>query len=375
MRVIIVYYDGVEMPSINLVNPDFALIVYTQHIVVRDAEYIGSEKDGTSDPDCWGPFLVDDKRSRLTTLYPLKDTRQQHNYFSDFLSMHPTDSEIIQYANRYGCLIKGLCLDSSVYHHSSSLHFWKRMHWFVSNMFELLQLIQAKDTTQLAKRIKWNEERITFTLGSTNDIQPPYWTDGHSHMIRFFDFFAKLEGVWKDPPIQDEQYRTISPYNAFKLTGEYDMNYHLFHKQVKPGDVIFPAAYLFCGLLEEQMKEYPVRITPRIDSFKIVDSFFPTSLLALLWYTIYQIAIGERRYARCSVCNQWQDVTDYTTAWRRHDACARKEQDKRTALRDKIKFLRAKGTSDVDIIAKLKISMDDLNDALIQRKKGRKKQQ
>jgi hypothetical protein len=52
----------------------------------------------------------------------------------------------------------------------------------------------------------------------------------------------------------------------------------------------------------------------------------PDTLLATMWFQLYQILSGHKKLKRCLVCQQLMDVTDCRRSKRKHDHCSKRER-------------------------------------------------
>ena len=52
----------------------------------------------------------------------------------------------------------------------------------------------------------------------------------------------------------------------------------------------------------------------------------PENLLAAMWYQFLQTITGEKKFKRCAVCNNWEDVTYKKATWKQHPECGNRKR-------------------------------------------------
>ena len=99
----------------------------------------------------------------------------------------------------------------------------------------------------------------------------------------------------------------------------------VFH-QWQVSDVIAPAKVFLLERVNDKLKD---RTSPRLLLNKreeLKPYIVPHHLLGALWFQLYQAIGGERQFKRCSICQEWMDVTGCRKTKRMHDSCSLRER-------------------------------------------------
>lgn len=124
----------------------------------------------------------------------------------------------------------------------------------------------------------------------------------------------------------------------FSFNGEEPQHFFTFISQAETitHDFREVAPMLIKLIIEEKLREWPVYpillpTTPQGKEF--LQRFQPSSLLATMWFQVFQAVSGEKRFKRCAVCQKWEDVTVKKETWKSHPECSSRERVRR--YRDK----------------------------------------
>lgn len=220
-----------------------------------------------------------------TTNYVCYEPLSIPTLFLQFAELNPDDSNsLLQFANKYG----PLCIPASVTPVMSSppgetLEFWQTELIGIKNLVNLWQWQKTNNLAMLNQVITWER--------SQGESPPAVW-------YAFND---------EEPQLVTEHPSILSRF--------------------KPGDVLFPALHLIANTVMGKLRDWPVDpflfVTPQGE---LVQRFVPKTLLAAIWFQVFQAVSGEKRFKRCDVCQLWEDVTDKKATWRRHTECATRER-------------------------------------------------
>ena len=224
------------------------------------------------------PYImpVPETTSFITT-NPLQEV--EYYAFARFAELCINDSEtakeeIIKFANEYGLLTHDLFLDNDNF--ANSLSFWCQQIWIAKNIFRIWQAINKKDTSFLSKVIMVNKDNIYYIFGEPEDIDI-YCTEGIKRDRN--GILTDIKGMFVP-----SKRSVLAEQNKFILNN------------VKSNDYIFPAQLVLQKVINEQLEEFPVHPRLLFDKYNQLTQFFmPTSLLAAMWFQMFQIITDEKK--------------------------------------------------------------------------------
>lgn len=297
------------------------------------------------------PFLLEVPET--TGFYPLRVLEEEPTLFLKFAEVIPTRKGILEFANRYGMLTYGetqvitpryrlepaqeeqIREQGGLVTHvqrgekteayqtvfGESLRFWQHeiqdMAWTV----QVWEALKEKDVEFLKRVIYWSgNEAVGCVL-----VNIP-----REALTQFENAEEVLEATRPNnwdylraylPEPEEIPLSVSSSWLATEWTNREILS------RFKPGDLHLPAQYLVQSRINKKLKKYVTK--PRLlldEKNQLKPYLMPENLLAAMWYQFYLAAVGEKRFKRCSVCGRWEDVTEKTVAWTKHEACANRER-------------------------------------------------
>lgn len=264
---------------------------------------------------CWDDSLEQKEKFKDEVLIESPESTSYWNYyplddyptlFLDFAGIEPTKENILEFVNQYGLLTE------SFYDKFTGSNKWgvradglRICQGEIRIMQEavyLFELLKNSNLEELKKIFHWelNDESSKVTG------------------IRYTHTIKDSAGIYKNG-------HWILPQTNPQIFPRFIVN-----------DPVLPARVILQRIINDQLKKYPVR--PRLlldDSNKLQQYLFPTSLLAAMWYQLYQaIAIGKK-FKRCAYCGKWVDVTDKPYNWKACKKCSDRVRSKRSWLKKK----------------------------------------
>lgn len=359
-----------DIEDINLVSNDLVFLTWAPHELDHTAT---CETSGEWE-DCFNakpPYIVTTAQSTRKEIRPLTKQKNNQSFFTDFLNMDPSDENFLQYADKYGPLFHEtdpLLLkhySKLAIHPTQSIRFWRRMHWWIKTATELSILITDKKRSHKLTEIFKIEnnpsplfEEYSFSIGPK--LEPDHYCYEECPSIATHKMYS-IKRTYNSP----EEYTLsgfylISSQKEWRGFGEAD-------------GLIKPATVLLRDIVWYFLHKYPVSSAPSIERGKIVADFSPSSLLALLWYTVLQQHVGEKKYKRCHICGKLADVTGFNSSWKQHDSCINNANRKMNYKLDQIDKYQAKGFSLSEVAARIKLSVDEIEELLSDRETRRNK--
>ena len=337
-------YDPASHSSqaFSLLQGTRKLVVPTPHILRKDVKCIYSGENINAALDAQGPFIVPAPNFTWRNFYFTEtvdaNSSKNKSMLGEFIGIVPTGENFCKFADNYADLhltapLFPLREGAEEYVvPEQSVRFWQRSHLLLKCAFELSEWIKCKDVDKINRIIQWdiNPELQFFTsfsymLGSTATVEKNLSDKTcHRYMLSQFETLTICE---ENPTIFLLEGKAPMICRADRKDGSGKWVFH--------PDKMEAAKRLLAKLLNDNMSIYTTKATPYYDQIlkTIVPSFAPSSILALMWYQLYKIIVGESRYKRCAICNQWQDVTHARTNWKSHRDCqARKEKQRQRAL-------------------------------------------
>jgi len=310
------------------------------------------------------PFLL--AVPETTGFYPLRVLEEEPTLFLKFADVIPTRKGILEFANKYGMLTHGETqVFSEAYRLSEeqkppewslgtdglmkenekkyaivfgeSLQFWQHeirdMAWTVW----VWEALKEKDIDFLKRVIYWDGDKavgcvlVNIPKEALRQFEDAKEVQEAAHP----DNADYLRGYLPEP-------KEVPLSVSFGWLATEYTNQEILYR-FKPGDLFLPAKYLVQSRINKKLEKYITK--PRLlldEKNQLRPYLMPESLLAAMWYQFYLAAVGEKRFKRCSICGRWEDVTEKTSAWTKHEACANKERVRkyRQAVREAQKLYR-----------------------------------
>lgn len=300
------------------------------------------------------PFLLEVPET--TGYYPLRGLEEEPTLFLKFAEVIPTRKGILEFANGYGMLTYGgtqvitpryrlepareeqIREQGGLVTHvqrgekteayqtvfGESLHFWQHeiqdMAWTVW----VWEALKEWDMEFLERVIYWEgNDAVGCVL-----VNIP-----REALTQFEDAKEVLEAArpenWDYLRAYLPEPEEIPLLTSYNWLAAHNLKPEIFSR-LKPGDLLLPAQYLVQSRINKKLKKYITKPRLLLDEKNNLKPYLmPENLLAVMWYQFYLAAIGEKRFKRCSVCGRWEDVTEKTAAWTKHEACANKERVER----------------------------------------------
>lgn len=265
------------------------------------------------DEESW--FIVPTEDSITKVNQPLKD----FDLLKEFANTQRTPEAFLQFANRFGPLnaqpdsvVKGMAS------YTQSYTLWNLMHLNICDALDLLEILS------------YGKDEIAS------------WS--------IFRLKSRGETIYRGPggnlPMNNQE---IDRIIAERFEGSQE-------------SIFLSYAKIFLHfIMQIHMGQFKVFPTPIIESGNIEPYFRPDSGFALLWYSIFQAATGAKKYARCTICGEWEDITKAgNKKWKRHPACYNRQNSIRNAKISRAQKMLIKGASVEDVAAKIDESPETL---------------
>lgn len=303
--------------------------------------------------------------------YPYKPLEENPTLFLEFAETTPTRKGILEFANKYGMLLPngetqvfseayrlregekppkwvlgtdGLLKDRENNKYAmvfgESLRFWQNEIQDMAFAVNVWEALKNEDLEFLKRVILWHAENEVVSVVKTNIPKLVLLNRFHNaaDVSKVTESKETLRAIHDSLPTkEDVPLRVQLSYIAAR-----DYKKELFSRFVV-GDLLLPARCYIQAAINEKLKKYVVK--PRLlldEKNQLKPYLMPESLLAAMWYQFYLTVVGERQFKRCSVCGRWEDITDKTVAWTKHETCANKERVKkyREAVREALKLYK-----------------------------------
>ncbi len=273
-----------------------------------------------------GPFMVEDRSSLNYVLYhPLEE---EPTLFLKFAACGSELQAVLDFANRYGCL-RETSTDSQFrmvrhffmadfslvrkrfplrYEYElDSLDFWRNEIKDMKKTVQIWEWLNDRNESQLEQLIKWKETDSDF-------IQP--FIEWDSEFIASSNNHGGSDSTFAEAFTQGDTYSLYSPL------GDYSC--------FVPGDVFLPARYLIQNRINEKLIRFPSYIQlASDDEGNIINCVQPRNLLAAMWLQFFAVISGTKKVKKCSVCGDWEDVSNNRSTWTKHPECAAREKTAR----------------------------------------------
>lgn len=269
-------------------------------------------------------------KARTVSYHPLDEFPGLHRTFADL----PFEKEaILEFANRYGRLTKGLVLVEErggkplTSYHAEPWYFWLREIQDMRDAVLLFDLLRGKgEATRreegLRKVIVWRGDNVYFQPG---DMElGSLYTDMVGYQEAAADRLRKLtlagEGDLKSVK-QAEQIalglgRRISEvlgqkgraYLAAKLIAHPTFYGEKFRVWKRGKDVVGPARLMLARMVTEKLAgKVDFQLTGDEEGFDV--AIVPKDLLSALWLELLFEILGKVRLRRCPMCGTFFDVS------------------------------------------------------------------
>ncbi len=273
-----------------------------------------------------GPFMVEDKSSLNYVLYhPLEE---EPTLFLKFAACATDLPSILDFANQYGCL-REVSTDSQfrlVRHFFmadfslvrkrfplrneydlDSLDFWRNEIEDMRKTVQIWEWLSEQNESQLAQIIKWKE--------TDSDFIQPFIEWDRNYIASSYSYGGS------DSPLV-ETFGQGDANSLYSPLGDYS--------SFIPGDLFLPARYLIQNRINEKMIRFPSYIQLAAnDEGDVVNCIQPRNLLAAMWLQFFAVIGGTKKVKRCSVCGEWEDVSNNRSTWTKHPECAAREKTAR----------------------------------------------
>ena len=240
------------------------------------------------------------KSTSFLQYYPLDDYPV---LFIEFAEIEPTKENILQFVNKYGLLTKDFYKNTDkVLVEANSLRFCRSEIRIIQEAFNLFTLLKTSNLEELSKIIRWNLDK--------------------SNAVTKIRYTYTLED-------------SVGKYgNNCDITPE--TNPQIFSRFIVD-DFILPARAILQSIINKQLKKHSVNLRLLLDnSNKLQPYLYPTTLLAAMWYQLYQAVATNKKFKRCAYCNKWNDITNKAHNWKACPGCAGRARAKKHYYKKKI---------------------------------------
>ncbi|MGB9859393.1 MAG: hypothetical protein ACPLQP_05605 [Moorellaceae bacterium] len=261
------------------------------------------------------PFLLE--LPETTGYLPRRVLEEETKLFLEFAELATTCEGILKFANKYGRLTYGETQVQTPKHRKTvfgeSLGFWQ---WEIRDMAWAVwvwEALKEEDEGFLRRVIYWSDDgqAVGYVLLYPKEV-----------LTRFESAAEAVKAIFAR---NNQQLPEDTKISWGWLASE-KVNREVF-RRCRPGDFFLPARYLLQATINEKLKVYATRPVLLLgDKNNLVPYLMPENLLGAMWLQLYFAAVGEKRFKRCSACGDWEDVTDKTAAWTKHEACANKKR-------------------------------------------------
>ena len=193
---------------------------------------------------------------------------------------------------------------------------WEFESIALKNTFELWHYLINKDIDNLNLIIKWitkdNKDFINCALGDVERLK----------------LFRSQSNIDEYGIPNEKGFGDLETYNL--PVG--------FASRVPKGDLFIPAKYLVkerVNLSLENFKVYPALNYDYHDFPGLFGILEPSDLISAIWYQFFEAIVKNKRFKRCMICNQWEDVTTKRSTWTKHPECAARERTARYRAKSK----------------------------------------
>lgn len=193
---------------------------------------------------------------------------------------------------------------------------WDSESITLRNTFELWHWLTNKDINNLNLIIKWitkgNQDFINCALGDVERLE----------------LFRNQNNLDENGIPNEKGFEDLEIYNL--SVG--------FVSTIPKGDLLVPAKYLITERVNQSLDNFKVH--PALDftyhDFPgLLGIIEPSDLISAIWCQFFEAIVKNKRFKRCMICNQWEDVTNKRNTWAKHPECAARERTAR--YRAKIK--------------------------------------
>lgn len=265
------------------------------------------------------PYLVPTDDTRGFIEYrPLDDTKM----FLTLASIEPTKDAIREFANEYGNLTDRILVKRETdgeFRKGDSFSTWQE---------------EIEDLSWTSRVWEWQRSDKDNPPNKKNLRKVIYWADDGS-----------LQYVLADESTLSKQKKAEELITAIE-NGTTDVKHYIrgvlvrendeIMSRFRKGDSLLPAQYLVQTIINHKLLYHNVRPRLLVNSEnKLEPRLVPESLIGAIWLQFYIAAAGEKRYKRCGICGNWEDITDRTPKWRKHPVCANRARVKKRYYKEK----------------------------------------
>ena len=273
-----------------------------------------------------GMFIVPARGASIGYFNPIftpdPHTKKERTLLGAFIDndLPPTPENCCAFAAQYAPL--------TTKDEEQSLVFWQEMHTMLRFRFDLRTLIlQATGNKSTDTQTEIDSKLLMIAEWKGNQVP--------ADMICYYNLFDELK---TEPP-------TSSMYDRVRC--------------------ITIAVTLLSRIILHYMKRYSTIVLPNSHdkTYKLKASLVPSSLLALLWYQIFQFANGEKLFKQCLICGQIADAKSNKWLTHRKD-CINRERSKIVAKIDRALKFEAKGLPVKQIAKRMNTDVESLSKLL-----------
>ena len=270
----------------------------------------------------WGPFLIESPKSTgLIDTDPLKES----NLFLKFAALEPEPESIKNFADEYGLLTRGFFLRTPAYSYpkgEDKSKPWRHGGCLTldedSSKLKTFGIVQGEPFAFWRYAIAHIKAATTIweMLGNEDlaALEPMIFWDSEEDSVRVM------------VPLVFKNYSMVHPIDV----ASWDYRPAVFER-LRRGDVVKPAKLALQEIINKNLWSLNVNPTLTLDDEGgLAPYFYPQTLLAAMWFQLFQAVIGEKKYKRCELCGLWEDVTDRTAKWKKHPECANRDRVKRS---------------------------------------------
>ncbi len=273
------------------------------------------------------PFIVPEYKNfsgsfiSQEDLFPREPVTDKKSLPALALAQSQGDVEgLLDFTYKFGLLTQGIQLidhPSSNKYLGESCALWFKERWVLKNLFQLWEWIDKTKTDDLIKMFSYDYKRKGYQA-VLSDIE----------ILKEGEFKPSLLQAGNTP---SELQRQVAQLNSINIS---DVIIYRGFWGCDPSLEVLPrlASCILGHLLSEKLSIYKsiFAVTYSVHSRRFEQVFQPTSLLSLIWYQFAHYVTKERRFKRCDVCGEWQDVTGRREHWKYHKNCGGKERRKKS---------------------------------------------
>lgn len=272
-----------------------------------------------------GPFILE--KPETIGYLRTKPLNDNPSLFLEFADLDGSEKSIVDFTNQHGLLTQGIMLENIPHEikdkngcilttrviRGNDLCSWRHEHFFLKHTIQVWKWLSENAAEKLGLVIRWTNSNkiIDYFIGPEHDLR----------------IFHRDGGAY---PQKDYSLKAISTGETLDIIrGELasDRSQPVLMSRLVPGDVTIPAQAVIQKMINKKLSEYPVKPMLLMDEHnKLQQYFVPENLLSAMWFQFFQAATGAKKFKRCVVCHQWEDVTNKRSTWTKHPECAGRER-------------------------------------------------